>query len=300
VKSYPRAFAAAMAVASLGLVPSVAQAEIKPPKTVVVALGDSLSVGVQPDAAGKNQATKDGYNSVLAKRGGFKLKDFGCGGATSVSVVTSKNGKCVEHFGKLPYKNTSRKTSQLAAAEKYIKANRQRIAYVTFDIGGNDVASCAAGGTIDVACVNKGIANLKKYVPEIAKRLRKAAGKSTPIAAFTLYDPFLQQWFTNPSVAQASVGIAKTQVNDVLVKSYKAQKFKVADVATAFGTYKPFSQTTTYNGRAGVPVAVADVCKYTWMCAPAPRGPNIHATKSGYSLIADTMQKVLGKAAKKQ
>lgn len=298
MKLHPRALCLALAVALLALVPGVAQAAKAKDTKIAVALGDSLSTGVQPDRAGKNQATKDGYPYQLAKRSGAKLKNFGCGGATSESVVTS-NKKCFEHFGKLPFKNTSRKTSQLAAAEKYIKANRDDIAYITIDIGANDVASCAAGGSIDVACVTKGIQTINKYVPEISKRLRKAAGKDIPIAGMDLYNPFLQQWFTNPGLAAATVDIAKKQVNDTLTKLFKAQKFKVAPVATAFGTYRPFSQTTTYNGRAGVPVAVANICKYSWMCAAEPRGPNIHATKAGYTLITDEFQKVLGKAAKR-
>ena len=78
-------------------------AKAKPPK-IAVALGDSLSTGVQPDTAGKNQATKAGYPYQLAARSGAKLKNFGCGGATSESLVTSDK-KCFEHFGKLPFKN---------------------------------------------------------------------------------------------------------------------------------------------------------------------------------------------------
>jgi hypothetical protein len=68
-------------------------------------------------------------------------------------------------------------------------------------------------------------------------------------------------------------------------------------VATAFGTYRPFTQTTTYKGRAGVPVAVANICNYTWMCSPT-LGPDIHSNKAGYSLIAKTFQKAIGKKAK--
>jgi hypothetical protein len=35
-----------------------------------------------------------------------------------------------------------------------------------------------------------------------------------------------------------------------------------------------------------VPLAVAQICKFTWMCAAAPRGPNIHANAQGYHKIA--------------
>jgi lysophospholipase L1-like esterase len=298
LKLHTRIFALAIAMALMALAPAAAQAKTAKKVKVAVALGDSLSTGVQPDKAGKNQNTGQGYTTLLARGSGAVLANFGCGGATSASVLDGSK-KCDPKIADLPYKNRSKASSQMAAAEKFIKAKRKTVAYVTIDIGANDVASCAAGGKLDVACVTAGIARIKKNVPVIAKRLRAAAGKNVPIAGMTFYNPFLQQWFTNPGVAQATVGIAKTQVNDALIKIYKKQHIKIADVGTAFGTYKPFTQTTTYNGRAGVPVAVANICKFTWMCAPTPRGPNIHATKAGYKVIAKEFQRSLGKAAKK-
>jgi lysophospholipase L1-like esterase len=295
MKPFPRLFALVLGLALLALAPGVAQA--KKPKPAYVALGDSLSVGVQPTAAGPNSDTGQGYaNQLAAQVGGLKLVDYGCGNATSQSVIEGKR-PCAPKRSP-GYKQTSAKNSQLATAEKYLRSHRKTVKFVTLDIGANDVASCAAGGTIDLGCVQKGIAAIKKNVPTIAKGLRKAAGKKIPIAGMTLYDPFLQQWFASPAIAQASVTIARDQVNTALVAGYKKGGFKVADVATAFGTYKPFSQTTTFGGRPGVPVAVANICTYTWMCAPKPRGPNIHATKAGYKVIATTFRKALGKAAK--
>jgi hypothetical protein len=37
-----------------------------------------------------------------------------------------------------------------------------------------------------------------------------------------------------------------------------------------------------------VPLNVARICQWTWMCAPPPVGPNIHANDAGYHVIADT------------
>jgi lysophospholipase L1-like esterase len=254
-------------------------------------------VGVQPTAAGPSGNTSQGYASQLASQvGGLKLVDYGCGGATSGSFIVGKKA-CSPKLNP-GYKQTSGANSQLATAEKYLRAHRKTVKFVTLDIGANDVASCASGGAIDLGCVQKGIAAIKKNVPTIAKGLRKAAGKNIPIAGMTLYDPFLQQWFASPAIAQASVTIARDQVNKALVAGYKKGGFKVADVAKAFGTYTPFSKTTTFGGKPGVPVAVANICKYTWMCAPKPRGPNIHATKAGYKVIASTFRTSLGKAAK--
>jgi hypothetical protein len=66
----------------------------------------------------------------------------------------------------------------------------------------------------------------------------------------------------------------------------KAQQLKIADVAAAFDTYTPFTSTRTLAGHGTVPLAVAQICKFTWMCAPAPRGPNIHATATGHQKLA--------------
>ena len=41
-----------------------------------------------------------------------------------------------------------------------------------------------------------------------------------------------------------------------------------------------------------IPLAVANVCRYTQMCLPAPQG-NIHPNGKGYALIARTFIKVL-------
>ncbi len=295
MKHRPSLLAAALSIALMALVPSAADAA--KPRKVSVALGDSLAAGVQPKAGGGNRNTRDGYATQLAKLAGTKLVNFGCGGATSETIYKGKK-PCSPKL-KTPYKNRSAKTSQLAAAEKYLKKNRKKVSFVTIDIGANDVASCAQGGKLDVPCVTAGLARLKKNTPLIAKRLRKAAGKNVTLVGMTFYNPFLQSWFTNPGLAEATVKIAKEQFNTELVKAYKKQGFKIADVGTAFGTYKPFSQTTTYSGRAGVPVAVANICKYTWMCAAAPRGPDIHANKAGYKLIAKTFQKAIGRKARR-
>ena len=41
----------------------------------------------------------------------------------------------------------------------------------------------------------------------------------------------------------------------------------------------------------GLPTNVAAICSLTWMCAPPPVGPNIHANVLGYGLIAATFSR---------
>jgi lysophospholipase L1-like esterase len=275
-------------------------AEAKSSKQYDLSLGDSLSVGVQPKSSGVNQNTKRGYARQLAKLvGGLKLVEYGCGNATTKSFIDGSR-PCAP-ARKPGYKNKSAKTSQLAAAEKFLKAHRGHIKFVTIDIGANDLQICLKNGSIDLPCVNKGIANIKKYGKVIAKRLRKAGGKKQAMAVSTLYDPFLQSWFSGSvgqAIAKASVDIARKQVNPAISGAFKPQGFKVAKTDEDFSTYVPFSKTTTFNGQAGVPVAVASICKLTYMCNAKPVGPNIHATTAGYTVMAKAFRKALGKAAR--
>ena len=300
MKTRVRLLVALAALLSLALVPAAAEAGKAKPKPYYLALGDSLSVGVQPTDSGGNKNTSQGYVNQLARRvGGLRLVNYGCGDATTKSFI--RGNKPCNPKRKPGYANTSPRTSQLAAAERFLRKNRRSVDFVTIDIGANDVASCGQGGGIDLECVNKGIAEIKKNGPTIAKRLRKAAGRSVPLAVMTLYDPFLQQWLnggSGPAIAEASVDIARDQVNPAIVKAFRPSGFKIARAAEAFDTYVPFERTTTYGGRNDVPLAVARICRLTWMCAPEPKGLDIHANKAGYSEIAAAFRKALGKAAR--
>lgn len=277
--------------------PALAEAK-QPPKPFYLSLGDSLAAGVQPGADGVARNTRQGFAYQLARKtGGVRLVNYGCGFATTGSMIKG-NRACLP--ARDPgYRNVSPKTSQLAAAEKFLEARRGKPGFLTIDIGANDVASCGAGGQIDLPCVSKGVTEIARNAPTIAKRLRAAAGKGRPMAVMTLYDPFLALWFNGSGgkvLAKASQTLAKDQVNAVIAKAFRKHGFKVADVAAAFKSYEPFATDGDSTGTP--PVAVAEICRLTWMCTPAPRGPDIHANKAGYGLIADTFRKALGKAAR--
>lgn len=273
----------ALVACALGcLFPSTALA--KPAPRYYLALGDSLSVGVQPNAAGTSVPTNQGYaNDLYAAEkhnfAGLKLEKLGCPGETTSSMING--GICHYSAG-----------SQLKQAVKFIR--KHKIAFVTIDIGANDIDGCATSSGINIACVGAGVGTIKANVPVIVAKLRTAAGPRVRIAAMTYYDPFLADYLQGSGgqgLAAASVPLAKS-INDTLAGDFQAKHFKVADVATAFDTYTPFADTTTYAGQT-VPVAVAKVCQLTWMCAAAPRGPNIHANAAGYGEIASVFKKAL-------
>jgi lysophospholipase L1-like esterase len=181
-----------------------------------------------------------------------------------------------------PYAGT-----QLADAVKFIKTHK--VAFVTLDIGANDVDRCASvPATQLVACVEAGLATITKNVPKIVKQVRTAVGAKVKIVGMTYYDPFLADWVSTPpnqGLATESVPLSNTLDGD-LKTAFTVQHLKIADVAAAFDTDTPFTTTTTLAGHGTVPFAVAQICKFTWMCAPAPRGPNIHANAKGYQKIA--------------
>lgn len=290
---------AALAVTIAALAPAAAQAA-KP--KYYVALGDSLSVGVQPNSAGHSVETQHGYTRQLLamKRRsipGLRLYSLGCGGEDTASMLgTGPKTRCQYTGDRRIGYSKRRKGSQIAAAEKFLRGHRGQVAFVTIDIGANDVDGCATGGNVNVACLNAGIASIKKNIPKISRRLRAAAGRNVPIVGMTLYDPFLELYF-NPNtrgLAVASPGLAK-QVNQSITDGHKRNGVtRVADVSKAFSTDVTtqvfYSGPLTNNQPQQVPQNVERICRYTWMCVPPPVGPNIHANATGYGVIANTFR----------
>ncbi len=263
-----------------------AGASTKPKPTYYLSLGDSLAAGAQPNASGATVPTNEGYADFLYaierhKIKQLKLEKLGCLGETTTSML--KGGKFCHYKG-----------PQLADAVKFIKAHK--VSLITLDIGANNVDGCAKYTEAKLlSCVGSGLKTLNADLPKIVKQLRKAAGAKVQIAGMTLYDPFLA-YYLDPlpqnSLAPVSVGLART-LNDDLTTAFKAQKLRIADVAGAFETYTPFTTTTGLAGHGTVPLAVKRICQLTWMCAPPPRGPNIHGNSSGYQTMARVFASVL-------
>ena len=263
-----------------------------------LSLGDSLAQGMQPNASGLTVNTDEGYADQLytierSRIPGLKLVKLGCGGETTTSFLTGR-GNTADAFllGCHPAGG-----SQMAAAERFLRRHRRpgEVAFVTLDIGANDVDGCQRGTEINTDCVLAGVQRVATNLPKILRRLRRAAAPGTPMGAMTLYDPFLQLYLTPGGREEAltSVGYAHN-VNVGLEQLYRAAGFRVARVDMAFRTYDTAHTTALAGQSSPVPVAVAEVCRLTWMCAPAPVGPNIHANQAGYHVIAEAFAKALG------
>jgi hypothetical protein len=85
-----------------------------------------------------------------------------------------------------------------------------------------------------------------------------------------------------------AAGLHRTgeRFNGLLTGIYTAAGDPVADVQSAFQV-----NDTTLVDRT--PLDVLRECQWTWICAPPPHGPDIHANSDGYSVIAQAFENVL-------
>ncbi len=263
-----------------------------------LALGDSLSQGMQPTPQGATVDTNQGYADDLVateahRVPGLRLVKLGCGGETTGSMLTgrgnAKNARqlhCDRAGG-----------SQLTAAVRFLRAHHApgEVPLITVDIGANDVDGCASASNL-VGCLSAGEKAISHDVPLILARLRAAAPKGGTLAAMTLYDPVLAGYFSADAAAKAlavASPVFLKQINAELTAADHREGFRTADVAGAFASYDSTS-TVAFAGQR-VPVNVARVCSWTWACTPPPSGPNIHANKNGYLVIANAFAKVIGR-----
>ena len=251
-----------------------------PPASYYLALGDSLSLGVQPAALGASVRTGQGYANQLyagwrRRLPGLRLVKLGCLGETTGTMI---------HGGICHY----RAGSQLAAAVAFLRAHRSRVAMITLDIGANDAEKClATPSPLELAgCVATVIPRAAANLKTILATLRRAAGR-VKIVAMNYYLPALAQWrhgFTGELIARLAEG-ATAGYNAVLGGVYRSDGIPVANVYAAFHTAS-FSPDVMVPGLGRLPRNVATICQWTWECTAPPRGPNQHPNRTGYQVIA--------------
>jgi lysophospholipase L1-like esterase len=284
----PLAIAAAAAVTACSGSTTHNGAHASPaPPTYYLALGDSLSQGVQPDAAGASVETRYGYpDQVYAalrpSHPTLKLVKLGCPGETTSTMI---NGGICHYPG----------GSQLKAAVAFLHAHRGRVLLVTIDIGANDPEHCAAqpgDGQPSLSrlasCAVKGIPAAVTHLTTIMTSL-KAAGPGVRMVGMNYYLPALAEWrngLPGHVVAWTAERLAATY-NNLLDRVYAHYGARVANVFGAFDTADFAAQGTT-------PRNVALLCQWTWACAAPPRGPNQHANRAGYEVIARTFLQAAG------
>lgn len=281
--------AGALTIVALTL--ATAAAHAAPSQQYYVSLGDSYATGYQPTS--NSGGTRNGFAYQLpglaAKRGyRLKLVNFGCGGATSTSILTEKlaAGARCKGPGAPRYTGT-----QVAAAEAFLRRNRGKVGLITVSIGGNDITRCAREADA-VTCVGQALPKVERNLATLLRRLRTAAGSKVRIVGITYPDVILGQWVgdgANQDLAKLSVVAFQSLINPALKKRYEAAGGRFVDVTRATGAYTPLERTTDYPPYGTIPVAVADVCRLSFYCSRR----DIHATTAGYRIIADLVAKTL-------
>lgn len=272
-------------IASLGLgataTASRGHAAAAPSPKFYVVLGDSYAVGYQPGLG----ATRHGYaDQVVAKAAGrgyrFQLVNFGCGGATSTSIL--QGTKCPLFALHSPGWGG---LTQAAAAESFVRAHPGQIGLISVLIGGNDVTMCASNPNA-TACAAQATTTMKANVTQLVTGLRSAAGPAVPIVGATYPDVVLGAWVHRPvskNLAQLSVTAFQALINPALQQAYAAVGARFVDVTTATGAYIPLTRTVTLKPYGVIPVAVARVCTLSYFCTLG----DIHLKTPGYGIIAD-------------
>jgi lysophospholipase L1-like esterase len=274
---------AALAVpASLGL-STAARADGVP--VYYVALGDSLATGAQPAPSGElarlraaNGASHgyvdELYASARQAIPTLQLRNFGCGGETTFSLINGAGPSgtaCGYVLG-----------SQLAEAVAFLEAHHGEIAFITIDIGGNDLAPCFFVLDFTSACLGAHLPPLAANLATILAALREAAGAGVPIVGMNYYDPFLGFWALGlPGLAVAST-LLTVEFNDALEAVYQTAGVPVADVEAAFAV-------TDFTVVDDLPVNVSYACALTWFCSVQ----DIHANDAGYAAIARSFEEHL-------
>ena len=247
-----------------------------------LSLGDSLATGVQPIGKSERQfRTDDGYADQLDAIARVCLPNLrtiklGYPGESTATMI--EGGLTAYPHG-----------SQLGEAVAFLRRHRGSVAFVTIDIGFNDLDSYA------IESLPAGMASIGRNLPGILGALQEAAGPATPIVGMTIYDAFLPKWLEGPlgrEIARRSVWDAVVPVNRHFREIYRAAGLHIADVEGAFVT-TDFETEVELAGSGTVPMNVARACEWTWGAAPPPLGPDLHANAAGYLAIAEAFAREL-------
>jgi lysophospholipase L1-like esterase len=265
------------------LLPSRSAASSASAVKYYVSIGDSYAAGYQPTGKGQGHMTTHGFaNDVvtMSKANGteYTLVNFGCGGATSDSILNSNGCPAEARAVGAPAYDVP----QAQAAEDFMKAHPGQIGLVTVSIGGNDITSCGVE-TDPVACLGTRLPAVAANIKTLLTGVRQQVGDSTPIVGITYPDVFLGEKVSgSSSLADLSVFGFHTLINPTLKGAYESAHAKFADVTAASGAYGSMSETTTVAPYGTLPTPVAKVCELTFYC----QYKDIHPTSAGYELIA--------------
>jgi len=250
-------------------------------------LGASQSVGVQPVAGSRHgQPTNRGYANYLvameaAKGVSLQLTQLGCPGEATTTMISGK-----DHC----YKGID---SQLADAVAFLRSHQNQVGVVTVELGFNNAGHCLSAAALIDSCMNSRMSVLSQQLSQILSTLKAAAGPNVTIIGLGHADPFLAYALNGTAgtaSANASLKVIE-QLNATLSSVYSSFAIPMVDVAGAFNMTQ--TNLIAFGGAGSVALNVAQACRLTWMCPPAPQSPNMHPNDAGYRVIASAIAAML-------
>ncbi len=262
-------------------------APASPAVVLYLDIGASVSVGVQPTPRDpKGQPTNRGYSNRLvtieaAKGVTLKLTELGCPGE---SIATMLHGPAPCYVAP---------DTQLSDAVAFLHSHHSAATIVTVDLGFNTLNVCFRHLDIDLTCVAPHLALLRQQLGQVMRALTRAAGPHVAFVGLGHYNPYLTM-STKEGVAEVFAGnsvAALRQMNQSLSHVYRSFNAPMADVARVF--HEEYTRKVRNLRKELTTVNVQYECRFTWMCAPKPYGPNIHPNDAGYWAIAQAIAAVL-------
>ena len=244
-------------------------------------------MGVQPTLVDpRGQATATGYANDLvtyeATRGvSLALTQLGCPGETTTTMLLG--GDHCYAAGE----------TQLHEAMSFLLAHNTQAGVVTIDLGFNNLRLCLEQQTVDPSCVNHELSQIEQQLPMMIEVLKSAAGPDVSFVGLGHYNPFLADSLQGRvgKLISANSNHEVGRLNATLQGVYARASVSVAMVGGAFKSRDV--GLVQVAGVGIVPENVANACALTWMCQPAPMGPNIHPNDAGYVAIATAIEGVL-------
>jgi lysophospholipase L1-like esterase len=241
------------------------------PERYYLALGDSLTYGMQPAKAHAGlppSAFDTGFVDVFARRlrtlaPRLRVVNYGCPGESTVTFVV---GGC-------PWLTLGRALhngfhgAQLDAALAFLRAHPSEVSPITLNLGSNDADAFAAACKQSFACVRARAQRFQTQftsrLGSILRRLRVAAPKAEIIVVGVWNNDLATIRQSDPLYRRFDLTIARVAA---AARAYFADPFPLFDPQGSFARRK------------------ARICAFTFICSWNPLDG--HPTDAGYRAIA--------------
>jgi hypothetical protein len=149
---------------------------------------------------------------------------------------------------------------------------------------------------VDQACFDQQLTLINTDLPIILHDLTDVAGSRVRFVGFEYEDPFLARYLDGPAgpALATETLVDVNALNEVLQKVYVAASIPIANLPATFKSED--STPVTIDNVGAIPENVAVICNLTWMCQPAPFGPDDHPNNEGYMSIAEAIAAKLPKS----